>query len=164
MPYLLVKLYYFFFTFDNMLYFPIFAKSNQTIILTLNIMKRSFSLKARLKSFTYAFNGLRVMLKNEHNFRIHCFATVCAVTTGIIFNLSALEWAAIVFAIVLVVAGETFNSAVERLCDFVQPGRDERIGIIKDMSAGAVLLCAIAAVIIGLLVFVPKFTCALSGI
>ena len=127
-------------------------------------MKKVFSIKARLKSFTYAFNGLRVMFKNEHNAWIHCFATLCTVTTGIIFKLSALEWVAIIFAIVLVIAGETFNSAIEKLCDVVQPNRDERIGKIKDMSAGAVLLCAIAAVAVGLLIFVPKFTGALSGI
>lgn len=127
-------------------------------------MKKVFSIKARLKSFTYAFNGLRVMFKNEHNAWIHSFATLCTVTTGIIFNLSALEWVAIIFAIVLVIAGETFNSAIEKLCDVVQPNRDERIGKIKDMSAGAVLLCAIAAVAVGLLIFVPKFTSALSGI
>lgn len=127
-------------------------------------MKKVFSIKARLKSFTYAFNGLRVMFKNEHNAWIHSFATLCTVTTGIIFNLSALEWVAIIFAIVLVIAGETFNSAIEKLCDVVQPNRDERIGKIKDMSAGAVLLCAIAAVAVGLLIFVPKFIGALSGI
>lgn len=127
-------------------------------------MKKVFSIKARLKSFTYAFNGLRVMFKNEHNAWIHSFATLCTVTTGIIFNLSALEWVAIIFAIVLVIAGETFNSAIEKLCDVVQSNRDERIGKIKDMSAGAVLLCAIAAVAVGLLIFVPKFTSALSGI
>lgn len=127
-------------------------------------MKKVFSIKARLKSFTYAFNGLRVMFKNEHNAWIHCFATLCTVTTGIIFKLSALEWVAIIFAIVLVIAGETFNSAIEKLCDVVQPNRDERIGKIKDMSAGAVLLCAIAAVAVGLLIFVPKFTSALSCI
>lgn len=126
-------------------------------------MKKVFSIKARLKSFTYAFNGLRVMFKNEHNVWIHSFATLCTVTTGIILNLSALEWVAIIFAIVLVIAGETFNSAIEKLCDVVQPNRDERIGKIKDMSAGAVLLCAIAAVAVGLLIFVPKFTSALSG-
>ena len=121
------------------------------------IMKEEkFSFAKRLKSFTYAFNGLRVLLREEHNSRIHLFATVCVVVAGIIFRISSLEWVAVVFAIGLVFGGEIINSAIEDLADVVCPERDERIKKVKDLSAAAVLVSAFTALIIGLIVFIPK--------
>ncbi len=118
--------------------------------------QEKFSIAKRLKSFTYAFNGLRVLFKEEHNSRIHLFATICVVVAGVLLKLSVLEWVAVAFAIGLVFCGEIFNSAIEDLSDVVCPERDERIKKVKDLSAAAVLVNAITAAVVGLLVFLPK--------
>lgn len=115
-----------------------------------------FQIAKRLKSFTYAFNGLKVLFWEEHNSRIHLFATVCVVIAGALLKLSILEWVAVAFAVGLVFSGEIFNSAIEGLADVVCPERDERIKKVKDLAAAAVLVNAITAAVIGLLVFVPK--------
>lgn len=115
-----------------------------------------FSLKARLFSFMNAFAGIRVLLRDEHNVRIHCCAAVLVVAAGFLFGISAGEWIAVVFAIGLVFTAEGLNTAVERLSDQVQPEWDERIRDIKDLAAGSVLFAAIAALVVGLIIFVPK--------
>ena len=119
-------------------------------------MKQSFSIKARLSSFANAFRGLFVYIRQEHNAWIHCIIAVLVVIAGILFRISLTEWVAVVFAIGLVLAAEAFNSSIERISDVVQPEKDERIRDVKDISAGAVLLCAITAAVIGVIVFLPK--------
>lgn len=118
--------------------------------------EEKFSIAKRLKSFTYAFNGLRILLKEEHNSRIHLFATICVVVAGFVFHISPLEWVAVVFAIGMVFGGEIFNSAIEDLADVVCLERDERIKKVKDLSAAAVLVSAFTALAIGLIIFIPK--------
>ena len=118
--------------------------------------QEKFSIAARLKSFTYAFNGLKVLFQEEHNSWIHLFATVCVIVAGIWLKITLLEWVAVAFAIGLVFSGEIFNSAIEDLSDVVCPERDDRIKKVKDLAAAAVLVNAITAAVIGLLVFVPK--------
>jgi len=93
--------------------------------------QEKFSISKRLKSFTYAFNGLKVLFLEEHNSRIHLFATVCVVIAGALLKLSVLEWAAVAFAVGLVFSGEIFNSAIEDLSDVVSPERYERIKKVK---------------------------------
>ena len=115
-----------------------------------------FTLRKRLKSFVYAFNGIRLLIRNEHNAWIHCFATICVVTAGWFFSVSSTEWIAIVFAIGSVFAGEAINSSIEALADLVSPEYNEAIKRTKDLAAGAVLFLSIAAAIIGLIIFVPK--------
>ena len=118
--------------------------------------QEKFSISKRLKSFTYASNGLKVLFQEEHNSRIHLFATVCVIVAGVLLKLSILEWVAVAFAVGLVFSGEIFNSAIEDLADVVCLERDERIKKVKDLAAAAVLVNAITAAVIGLLVFVPK--------
>ena len=118
--------------------------------------QEKFSIAKRLKSFTYAFNGLKVLFQEEHNSRIHLFATVCVIVMGALFKISVLEWVAVAFAVGLVFSGEIFNSAIEDLSDVVCPERDDRIKKVKDLTAAAVLVNAITAAAIGLLVFIPK--------
>ena len=118
--------------------------------------EEKFSIAKRLKSFTYAFAGLKVLFKEEHNAWIHLFATVCVVVAGILLKISILEWVAVVFAIGMVFSFEIVNTAVENVSDFICPEYDERIKRIKDLAAAAVLVSAIAAAIIGLIVFIPK--------
>lgn len=106
--------------------------------------------------FKYALAGLRVMFKEERNARIHLFFTLFAVLGGFYFRLSLLEWVSIVFAIGLVFSLELINTAIENLADFVHPDRHEKIKKIKDLAAGAVLVGAICAFIVGLLIFWQK--------
>ncbi|MBB3696679.1 diacylglycerol kinase [Flammeovirga yaeyamensis] len=118
--------------------------------------EEKFKISKRLKSFTYAFNGLKILIKEEHNARIHVLATVCVVILGILLKITILEWIAVIFAIGLVISSEIFNSAIENIADYLTKEKREEIKRIKDLAAAGVLICAIAALIIGLLIFIPK--------
>ncbi|MEG1748663.1 MAG: diacylglycerol kinase family protein [Tannerellaceae bacterium] len=120
------------------------------------MQEKHFSFKKRALSFRYAFNGIRLMLKNEHNAWIHCFAAGCVVVAGCVFGLSRMEWVAITIVIGGVLAAEAINSAIEALADFVSPEYNEAIKRTKDLAAGAVLLMAIAAAVVGVLIFGGK--------
>jgi len=115
-----------------------------------------FSLKKRLKSFGFAFRGIARAVRDEHNLRIHLVVAVLVILTGLWLDLSIAEWLFVVFAIGFVLTAEFFNSALERLTDMVQPDSDPGAGLIKDMAAGAVLVAAITAAIIGLFIFIPR--------
>ena len=117
---------------------------------------QKFSFKARFKSIGFAIAGLIALIKTEHNVRIHLIATVLVVISGLIFHISSAEWLALVFAIALVMISEIFNTVIELLCDYISPGQDTRIGKIKDIAAGAVLVSAVVAMIIGVIIFLPK--------
>jgi len=115
-----------------------------------------FSILKRLKSFKYAFNGLRILIKEEHNARIHLLATICVIIAGVFFKISLNEWIAIVFSIGFVFSLEIINSSIENIADFISPEKHEMIKKIKDLSASGVLIGAITALIIGLIIFMPK--------
>ncbi len=118
--------------------------------------KTGFSFKARLRSFKYAWQGIKSLVIGEHNARIHLFATICVIAAGLLLQLSYLEWAVIALCIGGVFMAEALNSAVEALCDKVSTEYDPLIGKAKDLAAGAVLLFVCGAVVAGLCVFVPK--------
>ena len=122
-----------------------------------NNKQEKFSLKKRLMSFQYAFNGLKIMIKEEHNARIHLFIAFCVLIAGIVFKISTVEWIAVIFCIGMVFALELINTAIENTVDFISKDKNEKIKKIKDLSAGAVLIAAIASAIIGLVIFLPKF-------
>lgn len=115
-----------------------------------------FTLRKRIRSFKYAFHGIFLLISREHNAWIHCFATVCTITAGILLHLSPTEWIIITLCIGLVLAAEAVNSAIEALADRVSAEYDEAIKRTKDLAAGAVLLLAIASAIVGLIIFLPK--------
>ena len=119
-------------------------------------MKNNFTIKARLASFANAWRGVTVFIRQEHNAWIHCAVTIMVIIAGFLFHISISEWIAVIFAIGLVLAAEAINSAIERLSDVVQPEKDDRIRDVKDISAGAVLICAIVAAVIGIIIFLPK--------
>jgi len=112
-------------------------------------------LAARLRSFGFALEGLAFALKSEGNLRVHFVATALVVALGIGFGVSRHEWAALVVAIGLVWVAELLNTALEALCDYVQPKQAEPIKRIKDIAAAAVLLAALTAATLGALVFWP---------
>ncbi|MCF8357326.1 MAG: diacylglycerol kinase family protein [Prolixibacteraceae bacterium] len=116
---------------------------------------KKFSFRRRMLSFRHAFNGIRLLFKNEHNARIHLFFTIAVVAFGIWLPLSATEWIVIILAIGFVFTAEMFNSAIEKLADAVDEKPNEKIKIVKDLSAGAVLIAAIGAATVGLIVFIP---------
>ncbi|MDE6670262.1 MAG: diacylglycerol kinase family protein [Muribaculaceae bacterium] len=118
--------------------------------------KTGFSFRARVRSFGYAWQGIKTLVVNEHNARIHLFATICVVGVGLLLKLSTLEWAVVALCIGGVFMAEALNSAVEALCDKVSPDYDPLIGKAKDLAAGAVLLFVCGAAVAGLCVFVPK--------
>lgn len=124
--------------------------------------KNDFSLKKRLKSFSYAFKGIAFVLKTQHNAWIHLLATLLAVGLGFAFSISQSEWIAIIICIGVVLAFETMNTSVELLCDARFPDYDKRAERIKDTAAGAVFLVAMASLIVGLIIFLPKIILVLS--
>lgn len=115
-----------------------------------------FTLRKRLKSFKFAFNGIRLLITREHNAWIHCFAAICVIIAGFVFDISTTEWIAVTFAIGTVLAAEAVNSSIEAIADLVSPEYNEAIKRTKDLAAGAVLILAISAAIVGLIIFVPK--------
>ena len=96
------------------------------------------------------------VLKEEHNFRIHLVAAVLAVGLSVILEITKLEFIAVIIAIVLVLAAEIVNTCIEKLCDLISLEHNDQIKIIKDMAAASVLVSAIAAFIIGMVIFIPK--------
>lgn len=121
-----------------------------------------FSFKSRRKSFGHAFQGLFSLLKSEQNAWIHLFASILAVITGIILKISSSDWVFLTIVIGLVFLTELINTAVEELCDIVDPEWNEKIKKAKDLSAAAVLIAAIVAVIAGCLIFLPGIIRLLS--
>ncbi len=109
----------------------------------------------RGKSFVYAWKGIISLFSNEPNARIHLIVAILTITMGGICKLSQSEWTAIIICIGIVFSAEAFNTAIEKLCDKVSPQIDPFIKISKDVAAGAVLILAIAAVITGLIIFIP---------
>ena len=96
------------------------------------------------------------MIRTEHNARIHLLATGVALLLGFAMGIRAGEWLAVILAMALVWTAEAINTAIETLCDLVSPGIDSRIRRVKDVSAGAVLVSAMGALVVGLIVFVPR--------
>lgn len=117
--------------------------------------QQAFSIKSRIHSFSNAFRGLGLFFRQEHNARIHAVIAVITVVSGVLVGQSRIEWIAVFFAIGMVIATEAVNTTVEYLCDFICPEYNDKIKKIKDLAAGAVLICAIAAVIIGCIIFIP---------
>ena len=116
----------------------------------------TFTFGKRLQSFKYAFNGILILITSEHNAWIHCFAAICVIIAGFCFGLSQTEWIAVSIVIGAVLAAEAVNSSIEALADLVSPEYNEAIKRTKDLAAGAVLLMAIAAAIVGCIIFIPK--------
>ncbi len=116
-----------------------------------------FSIRARLSSFRFSFEGLAAFFKREHNSWIHFVATLAVFATAAIAGVTKTELLALVFAIGFVWVAEIFNTCIERIMDHTSPERHPDVKFIKDLASGGVLVAAITAVIVGLIIFVPKF-------
>jgi diacylglycerol kinase (ATP) len=115
------------------------------------------NIKKLIKSFGYAAKGIGALVSSEQNARVHLLATVAVIIAGVATGLNRYEWMGICAATGMVWAAEAFNTAVEKLVDLVSPERQPRAGLIKDLAAAGVLICAIIAVIVAGLIFVPHF-------
>lgn len=113
-------------------------------------------MKKFIRGFQYAYQGLVYAFATQINFRVHVLSAAVAIILGYYFELRTSEWIWIGSAILLVLIVELLNTAIEVLVDLVSPDYHPKAGIIKDVSAGAVLLTALFAVMVGLLIFVPK--------
>ncbi|MBN2638232.1 MAG: diacylglycerol kinase family protein [Bacteroidales bacterium] len=118
--------------------------------------KELFSSKKRIRSFDYAFHGIYNMLRSQHNFWIQISIAILAVVMGFALEISRGEWMILTLTIGMVLAAETFNSAIEALTDLVQQEYDPKAGWVKDLAAGAVLITAIASIVVGILIFLPR--------
>ena len=121
------------------------------------LKKENFSINKRLQSFRFAIKGIKNLIINEHNARIHLTALLVVIGLGLFFKLELMEWVAITIVSGIVILTELINTAIENLADIVEPKWNEKIGKIKDYSAGAVLVAAIISVIVGGVIFTPKF-------
>ena len=115
----------------------------------------SLTFTGRIRSFRFAFNGIRIMLRSQQNAWIHSFAAVVVVILGIRFEITRYEWCWIVLAAISVFTAEALNTAFEFLTDVASPEFHPLAGKAKDVAAGAVLITAIGACLIGLLIFIP---------
>ncbi|QSS98995.1 diacylglycerol kinase family protein [Pontibacillus sp. ALD_SL1] len=112
--------------------------------------------KKKLIGFSFAFQGVWEVLKTERNFRIHITVSAIVVLAGFLFDLAAWEWVAVTTIMAMVIILEMINSVIERIMDFLSPEHHPLVGEIKDISAGAVLVAALASVIIACIIFLPK--------
>ena len=117
--------------------------------------KESF-LVNRLKSIGFAFKGALLLLKTEASIQIQFAIAIVLTITGFYFNISSTEWILQILAIGLVMSIEGINTAIEEIADFIHPEHNIKIGFIKDVAAGAVFIAAVAAIIIGLIIYIPK--------
>lgn len=111
----------------------------------------------RLKGMVYAFKGALLLLRHEASIQVQAVIGVIMIFAGFYFELSAIEWMLQIFAIGLVLSIEGMNTVAEEIADFVHPDFHNKIGFIKDVAAGAVFFAAITAIVIGCIIYIPKF-------
>lgn len=112
-------------------------------------------IRARLRSFGFASEGVAEFVRTEFNGWVHIIISVIVVLAGLYFGLEAKEWAILLICMGAVIAVEMLNTAIERLCDHVTPEIHPDIKIIKDVASGAVLVMAFFAAVTGVIVFWP---------
>ncbi|MBG6130587.1 diacylglycerol kinase (ATP) [Aquimarina sp. EL_43] len=109
----------------------------------------------RLRGCGYAFKGALLLIKTEPSIQVQVGIAIVMTILGFYFNITSIEWILQIFAIGLVMSVEGINTAIEAIADFVHPDFHNKIGVIKDIAAGAVFIAAITAIIIGLLIYIP---------
>lgn len=109
-----------------------------------------------MQSFVDAGRGFLTVLRTEWNFRIHAVVALLVTIAGFVFRIDEGEWLAVVLSAGLVFMAEVFNTAMEYLADAVHPEADQGVGMAKDAAAGGVLIAAVAAAVVGVIVFFPK--------
>ncbi|HMB23146.1 MAG: diacylglycerol kinase family protein [Chloroflexota bacterium] len=110
---------------------------------------------SRIRSFGHAFRGWRHVLRTQQNAWIHSIVAALVLIVGVWLNLSARDWAVIVLTIAMVFTAEFINTAIEAVVDLASPVHHPLAKVGKDVGAGAVLISALAAVLVGLLILGP---------
>ncbi|SEH65240.1 diacylglycerol kinase (ATP) [Paenimyroides aquimaris] len=121
----------------------------------MNQEKTSF-ISGRIKSVTYALKGFYLLTTTEHSIITQLIISAAMCVVGFYFKISSVEWMFQIFATGLVLTAEGLNTAIEKICDYLQPSFDKKIGFIKDIAAGAVTFAAFTAIIIGAIIYLPK--------
>jgi diacylglycerol kinase (ATP) len=116
-----------------------------------------------MRSFIYAFKGLKSVFRSEKNIAIHSVIALLVIVCGVFFRISRTDWLIVFLCIGMVFAAEIFNTAIEHMVDLVSPGKNEKAGMIKDISAGAVFILAIISAIAGLIIFGPHLAAAIRN-
>jgi diacylglycerol kinase (ATP) len=114
-----------------------------------------FSILSRLRSFGYAVDGLIFTVRSQHNAWLHLVATLIVIILASFLGVEAADWRWLIVAIAMVCVAEAFNTAVEHVCDVVSPDYSLAVKRAKDIAAGAVLICAFAAILIGAITLWP---------
>ncbi len=112
--------------------------------------------KGRFRSLKFAIRGTWLLITTEHSIMVQVFIGISVSILGWILDISSLEWILQIFAIGMVLVAESLNTAIEKLCDFIHPDYHKKIGFIKDISAGGVTFAAICAILIGMIIYLPK--------
>jgi len=115
-------------------------------------------LKGRLQSLKFALRGVQLLITTEPSIMIQFGITIIMTIVGFVMDISSTEWMFQFLAIGLVLVAESANTAIEKLADFVHPDYHKKIGFIKDIAAGGPAFAAIIAVIIGFIIYLPKFS------
>ena len=124
--------------------------------------ERPFQFTGRVRSFRHAIAGIARMIRCQHNAWIHAGATLIVLTAAFLFRVTAADWCWIILAISIVWTAEALNTAFEFLADAASPEFHPLVRDAKDVAAGAVLITAIAAAVIGVLIFWPHVARLLS--
>lgn len=119
-------------------------------------MKDNRFVKGRIKSVYYSVMGAYRLITTEHSIMVQFSLGILVTVAGFYFHISREEWMMQTLAIGFVMAIEGANTAVEKLCDFINPGFNEKIGFIKDIASGAVFFAAMAAVAVGAIIYYPR--------
>lgn len=109
-----------------------------------------------LRSFSFAFSGIMACCKNERNFRVQLLSAIIIISAGFFFNISSMEWTIILLCCGLVLSMEMINTAIEKLSNLLHPSIHPEVRIVKDVAAGAVLLCSIISLVVAVIIFFPK--------
>ncbi|WP_400078485.1 diacylglycerol kinase family protein [Winogradskyella sp. R77965] len=120
------------------------------------MQKKDSFLVNRLKSVGYAFKGMLILIKTEASIKIQLFIAIVITIAGFYFEISKTEWLVQISMIGLVMSIEGINTAIEYIADFIHPEQHPKIGLIKDVAAGAVFIASIIAVIIAGIIYLPK--------
>ena len=118
--------------------------------------KTGIYFKKRMHSFQYAINGLKEFISSEHHARIHILLMLAAIAFGLLLKINNTEWLMLIVVISMVFISEMINTSIEKICNYIQPEIHPDIKIIKDISAGAVMIASLGALIIGCIIFLPN--------
>ncbi|HEX8315331.1 MAG TPA: diacylglycerol kinase family protein [Flavisolibacter sp.] len=117
---------------------------------------KRFSWKERGASFRYAYHGIDTLFRTEHNAWIHSGFTIAALLLSLLLKINKTEGLVLILAISFVWTMEIINTAIEKMADFISTEKHPQIKLVKDLAAAAVLVSAVAALLIGTIIFLPK--------